>query len=376
MQPAGEIRVLVVLALVILYLAPPFIILRHMTDTKTMGAFTDQLPATFTHPGFLAAVQSPKNRVEGCLDLFIPYHVSDHEVFILQGGLDSIRKHVKGWRKLFIVSAENVSLNDALLDDTRISWRSEETFSFSRNKQQAKLGNWYLQQALKLLAPLEMPDMCHTFLVLDADLHFVRDWSPSHAPGQWKYLFPRNHPGGHQAELGNAAHASTWAIAQIESLTTPGTLCTVHHHMVMQKDVLRGLHEHITGLHHACVLDVLTQAQLEGRWVSEFDIYLSFAWHTFHERVQLVEFPYLHAREKARCSQQDVRAFARDTDIVFMACHDHYVGHDMCSGSANNCSSAVAFCDRLSSGGNCKAHDYDVVPCHRPVLSEDRGMTI
>ena len=75
-------------------------------------------------------------------------------------------------------------------------------------------------------------------------------------------------------------------------------------------------------------------------------------------------------------SQQDAQVFARDMDIVFMACHDHYVGHDLCSGSENNCSSAVAFCDRLPSGGNCKAHDYAVVPCYRPVLSEDRMVAI
>lgn len=305
---------------------------------------------------------------DSCLDLFIPYHTSDHQVFVQGGGLRSILKHVQGWRKTYIVSAENASLEDMLDKEKNIVWRSEEDFSFSRARQQEKLGNWYLQQAVKLLAPLEMPEMCNTFLVLDADLHFVRDWSPKYdgRRRRWKYLFPRDFHGEHQEELATAAQRSTLHIIGQESLTRgSGTMCTVHHHMLMQKDVLRALVDHLKDLHGKPLLQIVTEAQGKGWWVSEFDFYLSFVWHRFQERVQLVEFPYIHAREKERCTVHDAQALADDTDVVFMACHDHYRGHDVCSGSCNNCTSSVSFCDTFANG-KCKAHDYTILPCHRP----------
>lgn len=313
---------------------------------------------------------------DNCIDLFIPYHISDHPVFVRNRGLGSILRHVKGWRKAFIVSAENTSLKSVLDEDQHVLWRSEESFSFSRGRQQAKLGNWYLQQALKLLAPLEMPEMCNTFLVLDADLHFVRDWSPQYdmkGVARWKYLFSHEFHGGHQEELAAAAQRSTLHIIGQESLTrASGTMCTVHHHMVMQKDVLRALVNHLHDLHGKPLLQIVTEAQERRWWVSEFDFYLSFVWHRFQERVQLVSFPYMHAREKERCTTHDAHALAQDTDVVFMACHDHYRGHDVCSGSYNNCTSSVSFCDTLASGA-CKAHDYTILPCHRPQDYRPRG---
>jgi hypothetical protein len=305
---------------------------------------------------------SSRDEMDNCLDIFIPYHISDYEVFILHGGLNSIQQHVKGWRRIFIVSAENTSIAHVISQDGRITWRSEETYSFSPNKQQERLGSWYLQQALKLLAPLEMPEMCKTFLVLDADLHFVRDWSFKATDAKWNYFFPGEFPGGFLKDLAEKSQESTYGITHVNSLNTFGTLCTVHHHMVMQKDVLHELTAHVATLHGKPLLRVLVDAQAKGWWVSEFDIYLAFVIQNFPERVQLAHFPYLHAREKGRCSQRDAQALAIDTDVVLMACHDHYVGHDVCIGSFNNCSSSVAFCGRMSNG-NCKAHDYEMVSC-------------
>jgi hypothetical protein len=123
--------------------------------------------------------------------------------------------------------------------------------------------------------------------------------------------------------------------------------------------------DHVTALHDKPMLDIVIQAQSEGRWISEFDIYLAFVWRAFQAR----EFPYIHAREKTRCGLRDAYTPKQDTDIIFMAYGDHYAGHDLCSGSTNNCTSTVAFCERLPHG-SCRLTTttllFAVVPCSSP----------
>jgi hypothetical protein len=150
---------MLLLLILVVYAGAKFIILTAMTKT---GA--DVLPLDHVVRDFAVfGIQQPERPTnDNCFDLFIPYHISDQEVFIQIGDLNSIRKHIQGWRRIFIISAESASIASILVQDERIAWRSEETFSFSRNHQHERLGNWYLQQSLKLLAPMEMPEMCNT----------------------------------------------------------------------------------------------------------------------------------------------------------------------------------------------------------------------
>lgn len=310
---------------------------------------------------------------QDCLDLVIPYHVSDHDVFIGQGGLQSIQRHVQGWRRTWIVSASNDTLLQ-VLDKSRTIWVPEEAFSFSPSRQRAaggrpQLEGWHFQQAIKLLAPLEMPDLCNSFLVLDADLQVLRDWNPqdSSAPGRYRYLYPRSFPGDYLVSFGSMAHSWTEEVLGMSSLNKGGTLCTVHHHMVMQKDVLQALHRHV--LEHTngtTLLDKMIDAQTRRWWMSEFDLYLAFAWQRYRERVALVDTPYVHCRERALCTRKDAETFAQETDAVFMACHDNWHGHDVCSGSATNCTSSISHCSQVEGSSTCMAHDYEVLSCQWP----------
>lgn len=297
-----------------------------------------------------------------CFDLLIPYHPSDQAVFIQQGGLHSIQRHVQGWRTTFIIAADNSTLVDVLGTDQTI-WLPEARFQLNHT---AKLRGWFRQQAFKLLAPLQVPEMCNTFLVLDADLYFVRDWSPRGAHNStFKYLLPNTFGGGHQRDLGARAQAATFYTLRLNSLTSPGTLCTVHHHMVMQQDVIHAMLGHIHGLHGLTLMELLVKLQKHLNWWSEYDAYISFMFHHFRGRMQFVDFPYLHAREASRCTEADAASMRAETDVVFMGCHDHYQGHDICSGSRNNCTSSVSFCKRMigTLTDVCMAHDSESVPC-------------
>lgn len=69
-----------------------------------------------------------------------------------------------------------------------------------------------------------------------------------------------------------------------------GTLCTTHHHMVMQKDVLHALVKHVLQQTNSTLLDKILEAQAQPwptRFMSEFDLYFAFVVHRFPERVAL-----------------------------------------------------------------------------------------
>lgn len=297
---------------------------------------------------------SAENSSVECFDLLIPFHVSDASTFLDTGGLASIQRHIQGWRKTFIISAENSSLVGVL--DEKTVWVPESRFSGLH-----VLYGWYFQQALKLLAPRDMEDLCNTFLVLDADLHFVRDWDFRREQGKWDYLFPPAMPGGHLQELAEYAERSTKDFIAHDSLMHGHTLCTVHHHMIMQKEVIAALEAHVQKLHGRTLLEKMVEAQSTRTWISEFDIYLSFLWNSiFRERIHLVDFPYIHARDKGQCTNQDADTLRNASNIVFMACHDHYVGDDICVGSLIDCSSKAALCQRQPDG---MCQWRNVAPC-------------
>lgn len=138
-------------------------------------------------------VSNAHARPATCLDAVIPYHTSDHEVFVSSGGLQSIQKYVQDLRLTWIISASNDTLMH-LIDNDQTRWLSEDTFSFSRENgiARATLKGWHFQQALKLLAPLEIHGLCNDFLVIDADVRVLRNWAlRSHfAQNKFNYLYP------------------------------------------------------------------------------------------------------------------------------------------------------------------------------------------
>ena len=83
----------------------------------------------------------------------------------------------------------------------------------------------------------------------------------------------------------------------------------------------------------------------------------------------------LYCREPARCTRADAEVLARESDVVFMVCHDAWRGHDVCSGSATNCTSSISYCNPIGGGvgTGCQAHDYEVLSCELPVTNDGGG---
>ena len=118
-------------------------------------------------------------------------------------------------------------------------------------------------------------------LVIDADVQVLQDWSLRddwrETRNRYRYLYPRTFPGGYQISFGSMAHTWTRELLGMASLNSGGTLCTVHHHMVMQKDVLRSLAEYVTARSNGTMtlLDKILDAQARKWWMSEYDLYIT-----------------------------------------------------------------------------------------------------
>lgn len=270
---------------------------------------------------------------ETCFDVVVPFHPSDSRAFLELGGLHSIVRHVLGYRKIFIVSESSDLLQEVL--NSRIIWFDEANFSFKKNDVG---GNWPFQQVIKLLGPSEMPNLCETFVIVDADNVFVKDihFVSSNIRGQQKLLYvyarvmPRHIP------------TSFDGLEQLLGMHIEGPNCVVHHQMVMQKSVLLKLKEAVREIGKGRNFTDLLKDAFPKLYVSEYTLYFFFMYKHYRERMQIEYLPYVHCHNIHNCGPEVQEAFRTDSDVVYITCHDHYtLEKDDCLNSLDGCSTAL-----------------------------------
>lgn len=114
------------------------------------------------------------------IDVVIPCIAKDLDV--LELCIHYARKHVKGLRKIIVVSPER--LTDAA------DWFDEKDYFFSKESVAKEIGagfhamedfpfvGWCYQQLLKLYAPFAIPDISNNVLIIDADTFLLSDYIP------------------------------------------------------------------------------------------------------------------------------------------------------------------------------------------------------
>ena len=129
-------------------------------------------------------------------------------------------------------------------------------------------------------------------LVLDADLVFLRDFSPvvrDERGGIAKlvYIYPPYVPLQFAKLGGRMKNVTThWLRMEWPQRPPPGAplaMCTVHHMTVVQRSVLLELAAHVRRLHGdgVTMLDVFASSpRTTNDWyISEYDLYFTFMWH-------------------------------------------------------------------------------------------------
>lgn len=90
--------------------------------------------------------------------------------------LDNIRTNILGHRKIYIVTLQEIihayrshTFNVTFIDETVFPFNKEYIENLCRIQGR---GGWYLQQLIKMYAPLVITDLLDNYLMLDADVHF------------------------------------------------------------------------------------------------------------------------------------------------------------------------------------------------------------
>lgn len=102
-------------------------------------------------------------------DVIIPLGPQDES--IVQKCIDSVYTHVVGVRNVFVISHRPIQLSDCIV-------LQESAFPFKKadveKRTSTKKAGWYLQQLIKLYAPLLISNILENVLVVDADTIFYK----------------------------------------------------------------------------------------------------------------------------------------------------------------------------------------------------------
>ena len=102
--------------------------------------------------------------------------------FILQKCIQSIKKYVKDYRRIIVVS------NEKLTEIEDVEWFNEKQYPFSLKDMYEQMYNMvpdetrrrkvsYINQLIKLYAHKVIPDLTETILICDSDIIFIKETS-------------------------------------------------------------------------------------------------------------------------------------------------------------------------------------------------------
>ncbi len=102
-------------------------------------------------------------------DVVIPLGPKDEDM--IQKCINSIYNNVVGVRYIFVISHRPIDLSDCIvLQESNFPFKKEEIAKRTSEKQ----AGWYLQQLIKLHAPLMISNIMENVLVVDADTVFYK----------------------------------------------------------------------------------------------------------------------------------------------------------------------------------------------------------
>lgn len=95
----------------------------------------------------------------------------------IEKSLDSIKKYVKGYRNIYIIT-QNTYIESSTLENVNLI--NEQIFPFTIDSvnmfiQTPERAGWYLQQLLKLYATSVIKEMLDNFVIIDSDIVFKKE---------------------------------------------------------------------------------------------------------------------------------------------------------------------------------------------------------
>ena len=249
----------------------------------------------------------------GLMDIIIPYHEKDE--YTIRACIDSCKKYVQGFENIYILSKNELDYSDT-------KWIPEKAFPFTvedigrlnpsiRESRRA----WYYQQLLKLYL-FKVRDDFNEFLIVDADVVFLNEYSPK-VEGKWAY---NTHSDIHEPYALNAKliHPS---LVPFDEKTSGIT-----HAMLFERERLQQLFNRIKRkgqevwetIISSLKVDLVGEYGGEGSALSEYDLYFNFIMKEYPTEYIIRETLYEDVR--------DYKKYLGHKDLVYVANHSYMRG--------------------------------------------------
>jgi len=199
-------------------------------------------------------------------DVVIPFGPNDED--IIQRCVNSVLTHVVGVRYIFVIAHDK---NTRDLSNCIIL--KEDSFPFKRNdiieKTGEKRAGWYLQQLIKLYAPLLITNITENILIVDADIVFYKK---TRFIENGKFLFDKVVGIPHQTYFDHMKHLHP-TFTQWKPKTSGITNL-----MIFNKKIMIEIMEKVESFHNKdfwqAFLDCITDKNSSG--ASEYEIYFNY----------------------------------------------------------------------------------------------------
>jgi len=275
------------------------------------------------------------------LDVVIPIAPEDQNTLFKLGGLDSFMKNLVGARNFYLVGLKRP---DVERNDFYFFEEDKVTTCDMVEK------GWYYQQCLKFAVWKYIPDLSDPYLVLDADVVFLKPLQLISDVGRLTYIEGdcpgKDIWGGRVGRQPIDCWSYKWSIERWMSTSERNVsleyafnkLSRVSHLMIMQRAIIQEMDKFTIEDKGESIYKYISYKK-DGSWYlrpSEYWFYSTWL-NEYHADIHNVrKIPYLNVATNCSKIWQDLWSL---TDIVYMACHDHVAGRDQffCMNSRVGC---------------------------------------
>ncbi len=233
----------------------------------------------------------------------IVFLLGPNDMPVIHDNIMYAKKNIIGYRHIYIISYDDTLQFDGC---TTIS---EKSFPFSMETVTTYHGRlnrngWYLQQLLKLYAGFIIPTLLDTYLVIDADITFLK---PTHfyEDGKFLYNYSNEYHRPYFTHM-SRLHPSLIKVDRYKS--------GISHHMIFQKQYLKELFDMVERAHdgepfYNIFLKSVTDCSASG--ASEYEIYFNFIQQTHPADIKIRYLKFMNTNDRNKMNEDyDYLSFA------------------------------------------------------------------
>ena len=245
-------------------------------------------------------------------DIVIPFHPKD--TFTIDLCLSQIRKHICGWQTIYVIGERpiHISFGDTLKSIDEPSKDSIIDFYVQRNPPMIDRAGWLHQTLIKLQAKKYIPDLLPQYVVIDADVLFMRPVPFFEDSEQW-FAFHKWSLHGPYKDM----------FERLTGIPYPGNYGFVMHHMMYRQDRLDEMIAHVLDYTKSTSLEEAVLDNINVMEPSPFAECDTFGAWMKTQHLQETRPRQLHVEEKAFIPGPAWMNVYEGTDIDLVACHDY-----------------------------------------------------